>query len=276
MKIASWNINSVRVRIAQLSNFLQSMDIDVCLLQETKCIDEAFPVEHLENIGYNVCTFGQKSYNGVAIVSKYMIEEVITWNDVEGLDPYHQQRAEARYIEALINNYTIASVYVPNGVAPGTPNYSQKLSFLLRLMDHLAKYDNNKLIVGGDFNVALTDYDVYDPKGWYERICCTELERIHMRNFIDKLNLVDVVRQKHSNEQKIYTWWSYRTGSYKSNKGLRLDYIFSSQDIAIREAYVADEMMTLERPSDHAPVVVSTHSTREKSTEKADQCRLLN
>lgn len=254
MKIASWNVNSVRVRAKQLSNFLISEGIDICLLQEIKCVSEAFPTEYFEDLGYNACVFGQKAYNGVAILSRYIIEETVTGAEV--FEDDYPNPCQARYIEALINGHTVASVYVPNGVAPGSDQYYYKLRFLNILKNHIRS--NNVSIIGGDFNIALTDYDVYDPKLWHEKICCTELERKCLHGVIDDLELIDALRRKYNNNERIYTWWNYKFNSYSTDKGLRLDYIFLTSDIQFQDAYVARSSRNLERPSDHAPVVVLT------------------
>lgn len=255
MIIASWNINSVRVRTEQLLNWLGDEggnNIDVIMLQETKCLNEAFPIEAYEDAGYNVSLYGQKTYNGVAIISKYRIEEVVLGNEIFIGD------TQARYIEALINGVTVASVYVPNGVAPFTETYSYKLNFLKCLREHLQ--GRTKFVIGGDFNIALTDNDVYNPKQWKDKICCTDTERELLFSIIDSCKLTDCLLHSgyrdNGNNEKIYTWWDYRTGAFAKNNGLRLDYIFTSNDIEIKDAYVAKDIRALERPSDHAPVVV--------------------
>jgi exodeoxyribonuclease-3 len=247
MILASWNINSVRIRAEQLKSFLLLNNVDVALLQETKCPDKDFPREIFEDCGYNIALFGQKSYNGVAILSKRMIEEVVLGPSIFKNDN------QARYIEALINGYTIASVYVPNGVSSNSEHFFYKLDFLKTLFDHTRNIEN--LIIGGDFNIALTDNDVYDPILWKEKICCTTVERNALSSFIAG-GLVDSVRCLHKDEE-IYSWWDYRRNSFLRNNGLRLDYIFTSDCIIIKDARVAKETRQQERPSDHAPIIVN-------------------
>lgn len=247
MKIATWNVNSIRVRAEQLSEFLHTNSIDVILLQELKCLTEAFPNEIFEDLGYNCAVFGQKTYNGVAILSKFLIEDVVFGNDIFKNDP------QARYIEAFINGYRLASVYVPNGQSPETTAYSYKLEFFDILTNHITNtIQNEKYIIGGDFNVALEDIDVYNPKLWKDKICCTGKERDKLNNIICS-GLIDVAR-KISNDA-IYTWWDYRHGGFPKNHGLRLDYLFSTENITIKDCRVNTAIRGLERPSDHAPII---------------------
>ena len=249
MRVATWNINSVRVRAEQLVNFLRSSDIDVILLQELKCLEEAFPKEMLEDIGYNCAVFGQKTYNGVAIVSKYMIEDVVLGSSV------FQDDSQSRYIEAFINGYNMASVYVPNGQSPDAPAYRYKLEFLERFKDYLSNsVKDEKYIIGGDFNVALTDEDVYNPKAWHGKICCTDREREKLQEIID-LGFKDVAHEFSTGEER-YTWWDYRHSGFAKNHGLRLDYIFATKNVEFKDCYVDKEVRAQERPSDHAPVIV--------------------
>jgi exodeoxyribonuclease-3 len=248
MKIATWNINSIRARAEQLLGWLLDNNIDVALLQEIKCIDCNFPIEFFEDAGFNVSVFGQKTYNGVAILSKYMIEEVVKGKKI------FKEDEQARYIEVLTNNYTIISVYVPNGVAPDSTHYTYNLQFLEALSKRLSSLD--RFIIGGDFNIALSDNDVYNTDLWHEKICCTERERQSLLSLISENNLNDCLRTFYGNSEKIYTWWDYRTHKFSQNKGLRLDYIFTSKDIQINYAGVLKEIRTLPRPSDHAPVVI--------------------
>jgi exodeoxyribonuclease-3 len=248
MKIATWNVNSIRARAEQLLVWLIDNNVDVVLLQEIKCVNSDFPTVFFEDSGFNVSVFGQKSYNGVAILSRYMIEEVVRGDEVFKND-FH-----ARYIEALINGYTLVSVYVPNGISPDSDQYTYKLRFLEILSKHL--YKLNGLIVGGDFNVALTDNDVYDPNLWHEQICCTEKERQSLNSLINVNNLNDCIRTFYGDSEKIYTWWDYRTRGFFKNNGLRLDYILTSKDIQVSYAKILKKVRAMPRPSDHAPVVI--------------------
>ncbi|GHT88413.1 exodeoxyribonuclease III [Alphaproteobacteria bacterium] len=249
MKIATWNINSLRVRVEQLTDFLHENDIEVILLQEIKCKTEEFPKYIFEELGYNCSIFGQKAYNGVAILSKYLIEEVVFGNDI------FQNDEQARYVEALINGYKIASVYVPNGKSPGDPAYNYKLNFLKILLNHLKiNCENDKYIIGGDFNITMSDADVYDPNLWRNKICCTDLERKKLSEF-KALGYADVMNDL-LDAPDLYTWWDYRRDSFTKNKGLRLDYFFMKSNIPVKNCEIKKEIRARIRPSDHAPVVI--------------------
>lgn len=246
MKIATWNVNSVRVRLDQLIQWLHDSDIDVALLQEIKCINELFPTEPLNDAGYNVAVYGQRSYNGVAILSRYIIEDIVLWSDITDDD-------QARYIEAFINGMTIASVYVPNGVEPGAPQYTYKLNFLDILLDHIK--NKTKFVIGGDFNITATDDDVYNPKAWKDKICCSKPERDNLQKFFDA-GFADILRKFYPND-KIYTWWNYMAGGFAKNYGLRIDYMLATSDILINNASINKQVRANTRPSDHAPVEIT-------------------
>lgn len=248
MKIATWNINSVRVRAEQLLNWLKEDGIDIVLLQETKCLDEMFPREPLEDAGYNIETFGQKTYNGVAILSKFIIEDVIRGSEIFESDQ------QARYIQAFINGYTFSSVYVPNGVFPLSKQYFYKLNFLKNLKNHIKSHE--KFVIGGDFNIALTDQDVYNPKLWKGKICCTTEERLSLQSIITECDLIDCLRESYPEKTDLYTWWDYRTVGFAKNHGLRLDYFFTTKDIEFSNSIVKKNIRAMPKPSDHAPLVI--------------------
>jgi exodeoxyribonuclease-3 len=249
MKIAIWNINSIRSRYPHLIELLQKDSIDVILLQELKCLTEAFPYEMFEDIGYNCAVFGQKTYNGVAILSKYMIEDITLGNQI-----FHEDM-QARYIEAFINGYKIASVYVPNGRDISDPAYEYKLKFLNILKNYLKEViKNDEYIIGGDFNIAREDLDVYNPKAWRGQVCCTDEERA-LFNEIMEIGFLDHHRE-FSGNKPIYTWWDYRHSGFAKNQGLRLDYILTTEGVSVKACYVDLETRTKDRPSDHAPVIM--------------------
>lgn len=249
MRIATWNVNSIRARIEHLLEFLKSNDIDVILLQELKCTNEQFPREYFEDIGYNCLIFGQKSYNGVGILSKYQMECLNLGSEIFEDDP------QARYIEALINGYILASVYVPNGQNVEAPAYEYKLKFLKILRRHIeSTIKNEKFIIGGDFNIARTDIDVYNPKAWKGQVCCTEKERELFEDLINT-GLNDVLRD-FAKENPAYTWWDYRHFGFPKNYGLRLDYFLATQNIEVHNCFVDRIPRSKERPSDHAPVIL--------------------
>lgn len=249
MILATWNVNSIRARINHLTELLLTRNIDVILLQELKCMTEIFPKEYFEDLGYNCAVFGQKSYNGVAILSKYRIEELKFGNEIFQNDP------QARYIEAFINGYKIASVYVPNGQDIQLPAYQYKLNFLNILKNHLKnEIKEGNFIIGGDFNIARSDLDVYNPKSWKGKVCCTDLERDSFKDILD-IGFIDYHRDVSGN-RSIYTWWDYRHFGFVKNYGLRLDYILTTPEVNIKNCEIDLVIRAKERPSDHAPVIM--------------------
>lgn len=250
MRVATWNVNSVRVRILQIIEFIVEYDIDVILLQELKCVTEAFPYECIEDAGYSCAVYGQKTYNGVAIISRHLIDDIKLGSSIFLGDP------SSRYIEAFINGFRIASVYVPNGgTDPSLEPYRYKLNFIRTFTDYLqTEIASDKFIIGGDFNVAREDIDVYDPRLWRDKVCCTPAEREAFQNLID-IGLVDIYRTTHAAKEG-YTWWDYRQDSVSKNRGLRIDYILSTKGVNFKGVTVQRGVRTNPRPSDHAPVVV--------------------
>lgn len=267
MKIATFNVNSIRARIEHVLSFVKENDIDVLLLQETKVEDQAFPLDPLEDAGYNVACFGQKSYNGVAILSRFPLEEVRR-GFVSQHTAHHPSLPnttsnpifqDARYIEAFTGGLFVASVYVPNGEEVGHAKYNAKLLFLDALTLHIKQrmriYDH--LVLGGDFNVAPTPYDVYDPKLWNDtRILCSTKERQAYRKLLFS-GLYDPLAKVTTNAgHNAFTWWDYRSKGFDSNNGLRIDHLLLSPNAAenLQDAGVARDVRAVERPSDHAPV----------------------
>lgn len=251
LTIATWNINSIRARLPLLLSWLQEIKPDVVLLQETKTEDAQFPREDIETLHYNIALYGQKTYNGVAILSKFPIEDV-----TENLPGF--QDAQARYIEAVIKGVRVASVYVPNGMAVGSDKYHYKLDFLNHLYAHaqtLLTYDE-AFILGGDFNIAPTDQDVYDPQEWQEEILCSTPEREGFRSLL-YLGLTDALRALHPEDKELYTWWDYRRGAWLNNFGLRIDHLLLSPQAAdhLKNAFVDKKPRGSEKASDHAPVL---------------------
>jgi exodeoxyribonuclease III len=262
VKIASWNVNSVKSRIEHICNWLKETKCDILLLQELKTIEENFPREAIEDLGYNLSIVGQKTYNGVAILSKFPIEEEIKslpLFDIESEDP------QARYVEAVISleneAIRVVSVYVPNGQEIGSEKHQYKMRFFKRLQIHLQEllsYDE-KLFIGGDFNVANLDIDVFDPESLEGKIGFEISERKELRKFIN-LGMVDSFRFKNPDIQE-FSWWDYRAGGFQQNKGMRIDYIFASPLAieAVKSADIDTKPRGLEKPSDHCPVLVTTY-----------------
>lgn len=255
IKIASWNVNSVRSRLEHLLEYLRSDDApDILLLQELKCMTEAFPYEQVEDTGYNVAVHGQKTYNGVAILSKFPIDDVIKQL------PGDENDEQARYIEAVIcaNEKTlrVASIYVPNGQSPDSDKFQYKMRFFDRLYAHaknLLAYDE-ALILGGDYNVAPYEKDVFDPQKINNSICYHPEERKKLRE-LQSLGLVDIYHAMYPEKQQ-FTWWDYRAGAWQQNKGYRIDHLMLSAEAAdLAEKSGVDMFMRdKQKPSDHAPI----------------------
>ena len=248
MKIASWNINSLRRRQERLLDWLAKEEPDVVCLQETKCSDDQFPELGLSAAGYGCVFHGQKSYNGVAILSKTKLKEVRASLCDEVVDP------QARVISATIGNVRVYSVYAPNGQAVGSPAYKYKLEWYARLRDCLAKEQDVDLVVCGDFNVAPEDVDVYDPKLWRGAIMCSDGERMAFQQLC-QIGLRDTLRL-HPQEPGVFTWWDYRMLSFPKNRGLRIDAVLASEGLAKKctASGVDREMRKGKDPSDHAPI----------------------
>ncbi len=254
MRIATWNVNSVRARLPRVLEFLERQRPDVVCLQETKCLDEAFPREPLEDAGYQIASFGQKTYNGVAILAKKRIEDV-----ARGIQDGVED-VEARVISATVEDVILVNAYVVNGQAVGAERYHYKLEWLARLArDISARFDlkKEKVVVCGDFNVTFDDRDIYDPDEWREQILCSTAEREALA-LVVKCGLVDVFRQFHA-EGGQYTWWDFRTGAFKRNHGLRIDHLLLSPPAvsACRAVEIDLEARRGEKPSDHAPVIAT-------------------
>ena len=256
MRVATWNVNSIRQRLPQVLDLLTGGELDVILLQELKCEEGKFPFEEIENLNYNCAVFGQKAYNGVAVISRYKIEEVIKKN-------FGGDERQARYIEAVLSVDTsvvrVASVYVPNGQSVESENFNYKMRFFDDLYEHATHLlgTEENLIIGGDFNVAPFDIDVYAPDIMNGTVCFHYMEREKIRCLMNS-GYYDAFRLIHPEEQ-IFSWWDYRGGGFERNKGLRLDFVFLSPAMAnVLEACDIDTGMRSRKPaSDHAPVVAS-------------------
>ncbi|MGI8819661.1 MAG: exodeoxyribonuclease III [Chthoniobacterales bacterium] len=250
MKIASWNINSLRKREERLLAWLAQTQPDVVCLQETKCTDEQFPVASLRRAGYHAAFHGQKSYNGVAILSKMEARESRAAFCDEEDDP------QARVIAATVDGVRVFSVYAPNGQAVGSPAYEYKLRWYARLATCLREHEKaaQDLVVCGDFNVAPHDEDVHDPALWQGAIMCSAGEREAFESLC-AVGLVDTLRLHHP-ESGLFTWWDYRMLSFPKKRGLRIDAVLASASLAARctAAGIDREMRKGKEPSDHAPI----------------------
>jgi exodeoxyribonuclease III len=248
MRVASWNINSLRKRQDRLFAWLETTRPDVVCLQETKCPDEQFPALALQSVGYRSAYHGEKSYNGVAILSKTEPRDVRASLCDEVVDP------QARVIAATIANMRVFSIYAPNGQAVGSPAYDYKLSWYARLRECIAKEKSPDVIVCGDFNVAPEDRDIYDPELWRGAIMCSDGERAAFCKLCE-IGLRDTLRLHHQ-EGGLFSWWDYRMLSFPKNRGLRIDAILASDSLAKKctAAGIDRDMRKGKEPSDHAPV----------------------
>ena len=250
MKIATWNVNSMNVRQSHVFEWLQTHEPDVLVLQEIKQLTEKFPSSALQEIGYYSIASGQKTYNGVAVISK--TEPIGTLTDFPDLDD-----PQRRILAATVDGVRVIDLYVPNGSEVGSEKYQYKLNWLASLRSFLEtemqQYEN--LVVLGDFNIAPADEDVYDPVKWGDAILCSPLERQALGKLLD-LGLTDVFR-KFDQPEKSFSWWDYRAAGFRRNAGLRIDLILASTSMAARctASYVDKEPRAWERPSDHAPVI---------------------
>ncbi len=257
MKIVTWNVNSLRARLPSILRYLDEYAPDVVLFQEIKMLTEMFPHDVFEERGYSTHAFGQKTYNGVAIIAKGNIEDpqdnVPTFEDVQ-----------ARYTEAYIDGKVkVASVYVPNGEDLGTEKYAYKLRFLEAFESHLQDLlkEDVPLCIGGDFNIAPGDADVYDPKRWNEkRILCSPPEREAYQRLLSLgyIDALDVLNPSEDNTPRpeIFTWWDYRTRGWDRGHGLRIDHLLlnSQGHQLLKDGGVHRDIRGWERPSDHGPV----------------------
>ncbi len=251
VKIASWNVNSLRVRLSQLVDWLQAEQPDILALQETKTPDPDFPEAALAALGYQAVFAGEKAYNGVAVLSRQPATEVVT--ALPGLVADSQRRA----LGATIAGIRLLNLYVPNGQAVGTEKYAYKLAWLDRLVaylgEQLAAYP--RLAAVGDFNIALEDRDVHDPAAWAGQVLCSEPERRALRRLL-QLGLVDAFRL-FEQPPASFSWWDYRAAGFRRNQGLRIDLILASTVLAqvCTSCRIDKATRALERPSDHAPIV---------------------
>lgn len=250
MKIASWNVNSIKVRLPQVTAWLRSEGPDVLGIQETKSPDEQFPRAALEDAGY-YCTFtGQKTYNGVALLSRTEPSDLVT--ELPGFPD-----TQRRVVAATINGVRVINLYVPNGQEVDSEKYGYKLRWLEAIeqwvREELARHA--QVVVMGDFNIAPDDRDVHDPEEWAGKILCSERERAALQRLLD-LGLVDSFR-RFEQPEGTFSWWDYRVNNFKRNRGLRIDLILASTALATRctSSTVDVEPRRWERPSDHAPVV---------------------
>ena len=251
MKIATWNVNSINVRMPQLLGWLETADPDIVCFQETKSIDDNFPVMALKAAGYDAVFMGQKSYNGVAIISKFPIEDVQK-NFVDDDD-----ESPKRLIAATIKGVRIVDTYIPNGTAIGTDKFTFKLDWLQRLrrlFDETCD-SNRDVLLCGDFNVAPDAIDVWNPPAWEGKLHFSKPERAAM-HYVKQWGFIDLFRNMNGDVRE-FSWWDYREGAWPKDHGLRIDHIWTSPSLAAKctGCWIDKSPRALEKPSDHAPVI---------------------
>ncbi|MEJ6002207.1 exodeoxyribonuclease III [Paucibacter soli] len=251
MKLATWNVNSLAVRLPQLLDWLAANPVDALVLQETKLSDDKFPTLEIGAAGYQVQWFGQKTYNGVALISKAPASAVV--KNIPGFAD-----EQARVIAGTVAGVRVVGAYFPNGQAPDSDKFRYKMGWLQALQDWLRQelQSHDKLVLMGDFNIAPEDRDVYDPVAWAGQIHCTPEERAHFQALLE-LGLSDAFRL-FEQPAKSWSWWDYRNLAFRKNQGLRIDHILVSAALkgAVKSCVIDKLPRKNERPSDHAPVVV--------------------
>ncbi|MBZ8179001.1 exodeoxyribonuclease III [Oscillatoria salina] len=260
MKIATWNVNSIRTRSPQVVNWLEANPVDVLCLQETKVIDQDFPRKTFEELGYHLYISGQKAYNGVAIFSKTPLEDVIIgFTPILGGEQVGEFDAQKRVISGVVAGIRLVNLYVPNGSAVGSEKYTYKLNWLKLLREYLqilqAKPPGN-LCVCGDINIALEDRDIHNPEGKEKQIMSSPAERQALQAVLE-IGLADAFR-KFTSEGGHYSWWDYRTRAFQGNRGWRIDHHYLTMNLYDRAKSCTIDVTPRKqvKPSDHAPVIL--------------------
>jgi exodeoxyribonuclease III len=250
VKIATWNVNSLKVRLPHVLEWLQANGPDVLVLQEIKQVTEAFVADEFRDLGYHALASGQKTYNGVAVIARH--EPLDPDTDFPGFDD-----PQRRILATTIDGVRIVNLYVPNGSEVGSEKYAYKLSWLSALRSYLEQEleRHERLVVLGDFNIAPRDEDVYDPEKWGDAILCSPAERSAL-NAVLELGFCDIFR-KFEQPEKSFSWWDYRAAMFRRNAGLRIDLILTNAAMtdACTSSRVDREPRSWDRPSDHAPVL---------------------
>ncbi len=250
MKIATWNVNSLNVRLPHVTQWLSDVGPDILALQEIKMEDHKFPAEVFASLGYKVVFSGQKTYNGVAVISRSDALDPVF--EIPGFDD-----PQRRVLAATVNGIRVINLYVPNGSEVGSEKYHYKLAWFEALLRWLEaeKLRHSRICVLGDFNIAPDDRDVHDPSAWHGKILCSEAERSLFKQLLD-LGFCDAFRE-FDQAEKSFSWWDYRMNGFVRNLGLRIDHILISEALspALSSCEIDCGPRALERPSDHAPVV---------------------
>jgi len=252
VKLATWNVNSLRVRMPHLRDWLAANPVDAIALQETKLPDADFPREEVDALGLHAVYSGQRTYNGVALLAKSSPDDVAS-----GLPGFEDE--QRRVIAATVGGVRVVNVYVPNGQSLDSDKYAYKLRWLEALRGYVASElsRHDHLVVLGDFNIAPEDRDVHDPKAWEGSVHVSEPERDALRALL-AVGLVDCFR-RFEQPEKSYSWWDYRRMAFRRNAGLRIDLVLASRALAEKcdACHIDKSPRRLERPSDHAPVIAS-------------------
>ena len=254
VSIATWNVNSVNARLPNVLDWLAAAKPDIALLQEIKCLDPAFPTEAMAEIGYNAAVHGQKSYNGVAILSRHPIEDVR-----RGL-PGDEGDEQARYLEATVGDLRVATIYLPNGNPIGTEKFAYKLAWMERLRAHAAALLDldQPVVLGGDYNVIPAPEDCHDPKAWAGDALFQPESRRAFRALLH-LGYTEAFRALHPDERGAYSFWDYQGGAFQLDHGIRIDHLLLSPQAADRLLACAIDKAPRRQPkaSDHTPVTVT-------------------
>jgi exodeoxyribonuclease-3 len=252
MKIATWNVNSLTVRLPMVLDWLEANPVDILALQELKLTDDKFPIDVFVKLGYHVYFFGQKTYNGVALISRWQLTDcqknMPAWDDLS-----------ARLISACLSDMRIINVYIPNGQSVESDKFQYKLTWLTQLLSYLktVQATGEKIILLGDFNIAPNALDVHEPNQWEGGVLyCNEVR--HIFEDMLSLGLIDTFRVLYPDTQR-FTWWDYRMNAYRRKMGLRIDHILLSTQLTDKlfDIEIDEEVRKLDRPSDHAPVVMT-------------------
>jgi len=252
MRLVTWNVNSIRVRLEQVLELLRKHEPDVLCLQELKVAEKDFPEDELAEAGYRGVVAAQRTYNGVALLARDSLDSAGT-----GFEDGDEEDGQARIARADVGGVRVACLYCPNGENVDSPKYAYKLAWYERLRRVFDAQEDaaRPTLVAGDFNVAPAEIDVYNPRRFDGKVLCSEKERAAFSDLLD-WGLVDCFRKLHP-EKVAYTWWDYRFDMFSKRKGLRIDHVLASEPMAerLKACFVDEEIRSLDRPSDHAPVV---------------------
>ena len=259
MLIATWNVNSIRIRLSQIINWINELNPDILCLQETKVVDEDFPFKPFQDLGYEVTVFGQKSYNGVAIISKFKIDNIQKGFTIDPEDKDDQKEfiRQKRLISGVVKGLKIINVYVPNGSSLESDKFEYKIKWLDKLSSFLEIQEDQPICLLGDFNIAPSNIDIHSPKKYEGELMASEAERNALKNVL-KGKFIDSFRIFEKNTGH-WSWWDYRNNAYELNKGWRIDHIFITENLSSKLKSCVIERTQREnlQPSDHAPVMIN-------------------